>query len=53
MESVRDILVINNSLGIGLTETWLTEEVEDAEIQIEDYSELTGGTGPEEELLPT
>ena len=38
MDSVGDMLEMNNSLGIGLTETWLSEEIEDAEIQIEDFS---------------
>ena len=32
------MLEINHSLGIGLTETWLSEDIENAEIQIEDYS---------------
>ena len=32
------MLEINNSLGIGLTKTWLTEDIEDPEIQIEDYT---------------
>ena len=32
------MLELNHSLGIGLTETWLSEDIENAEIQIEDYS---------------
>ena len=38
MDSVRDMLEMKNSLGIGLTETWLSEDIDDAEIQIEDFS---------------
>ena len=29
---------MNHSLGIGLTETWLSEDIDNAEIQIEDFS---------------
>ena len=38
VDSIRDMLEINNSLGIGLTETWLSKDIDDAEIQIEDIS---------------
>ena len=38
VETVSDMLELNHSLGIGLTETWLSEDIENAEIQIEDYS---------------
>ena len=38
METVRDMLELNNSLGIGIMETWLSKGVDNAEIQIEDFT---------------
>ena len=38
VETISDMLELNNSLGIGLTETWLCEDIGNAEIQIEGFS---------------
>ena len=34
METVRYMLELSSSLGIGITETWLSEDDDDTEIQI-------------------
>ena len=34
---LSDKLSLNNSIGIALIETWLSEDISDAEIQIENF----------------
>ena len=54
IRQTEDLMIIHNSVGTMITESWLSDDILDAELNIKDFSylEVTAMTASEVDLLP-